>query len=312
VVIDQLPEPLTPPTCDLRDFAYMPLDVVRLRDSDLAATPDGEVFRAAILSWCTAWHQVPAASLPDDDPVLARLLGYGRDVKGWTKLRAAGALKGFVKCSDGRLYHPVVAEKAVTAWEAKQAQRNRTKKARDARLSQGKERSVTGDVTGSKGEGEGELKGEGQEQSSGGGDNDLFGDLPKPEPVLTKAEIIDLAFTAYDQAAGRLGWGECQARTETRRQKLGKRLDDAGGLDGWRSALEKCEASTFLMGRAPPQHDRAPFKLDIDFLLQQSSFVKLMEGKYDNREVSKAGSAGGGYLAAAARVAARRLTAGTD
>lgn len=32
----QLPEPLTPPDCDLRDFAFMPLDVARLRDSDLA------------------------------------------------------------------------------------------------------------------------------------------------------------------------------------------------------------------------------------------------------------------------------------
>ena len=119
-----LPEPLTPPDCDLRDFSFMPLDVARLRDSDLAATPDAEVFRTAMLSWCAAWHQVPAASIPDDDAVVARLVGLGRDVNGWRKLRAAGALRGFVKCSDGRLYHPVVAEKANESFAKKQSYRS--------------------------------------------------------------------------------------------------------------------------------------------------------------------------------------------
>lgn len=122
---EHLPAPIVPADVDLRDFAFMPLDVVRLRDSDLAATPDGEVFRAAVIAWCVSWHQLPAASLPDDDAVLARLLGYGRDVKGWLKLRAAGALHGFVKCSDGRLYHPDLSSKAIRAWQEKLKQQAR-------------------------------------------------------------------------------------------------------------------------------------------------------------------------------------------
>lgn len=156
-------EPLTPADCDLRDFPHMQLDVLRLRDSDLAAVPDAEVFRAAVLSWCVAWHQVPAASLPDDDAALCRLLGYGRDIKTWQKIRAAGALRGYVTCSDGRLYHPVVAEKAVDAWQKKRAQRDRTEAARLARLSQRLSQtpagSVTDNVTESKGE-ERERRGE--------------------------------------------------------------------------------------------------------------------------------------------------------
>lgn len=115
----ELPSPLTPAGCDLRDFPFMPLDVMRLRDSDLAAVPDAEVFRGAVLAWCASWHQIPAASLPDDDAAIARLVGMGRDVKGWRKLRDAGALRRFVKCADGRLYHPVVAEKANEAWQRK-------------------------------------------------------------------------------------------------------------------------------------------------------------------------------------------------
>lgn len=117
-----LPEPLTPAGCDLTDFQYMELDVRRLRDSKFASTPSGNAFRAGLMLWCAAWHQVPAASLPDDDVELASLAGFGRmpfSVKEWRKLRTE-ALHGFVKCSDGRLYHAVIAEKAVSAYAAKE------------------------------------------------------------------------------------------------------------------------------------------------------------------------------------------------
>lgn len=125
----QMNEPLTQPDCDLRDFAFMPLDVIRLRDSDLAATESPDACWAAVLLWCASWHQVPAASLPDDDRVLANLAGFGRVVKEWQKLKS-GALRGWVKCSDGRLYHPVIAEKAIEAWRGKQERQWRTECAR--------------------------------------------------------------------------------------------------------------------------------------------------------------------------------------
>lgn len=110
--------PLVPIEVDLQDFSYMPLDVRRLRDSDLAALESPEACWAAVLLWAASWHQVPAASLPDDDRVLANLAGYGRVVKEWKRVRD-GALRGWIKCDDGRLYHPVVAEKALEAWNSK-------------------------------------------------------------------------------------------------------------------------------------------------------------------------------------------------
>lgn len=58
-----LPDPLIDSDVDLRDFAYMPLDVVRFRDSDFTAITDGEAFKAGVLLWCASWHQVPAGSL---------------------------------------------------------------------------------------------------------------------------------------------------------------------------------------------------------------------------------------------------------
>ena len=38
------PEPLTPPECDLRGMPFMPLDIVRLFDSDLYALSTGDEF----------------------------------------------------------------------------------------------------------------------------------------------------------------------------------------------------------------------------------------------------------------------------
>ena len=113
-----LPKPLVAAGTDLRDFQYMPLDVVRFRDSDFTALIDAEAFRAGVMLWCAAWHQVPAASLPDDDRILANLAGYGRVVAAWLTVKES-ALHGWIKCCDGRLYHPVVAEKANESYEAK-------------------------------------------------------------------------------------------------------------------------------------------------------------------------------------------------
>ena len=106
------PEPLVPAEVDLRDFPFIPLDVVRLRDSRLAAISSGDEFMAWMMLVCASWHQQPAGSLPDDDVDLARLAGFGRVVKEWEKVRD-GALYGWILCSDGRFYHPIVAEKAL-------------------------------------------------------------------------------------------------------------------------------------------------------------------------------------------------------
>lgn len=117
----ELPEPLTPPECDCRGLPFMPLDTVRLMDSDLFALSTGDEFKAAVALWCKAWTQLPAGSIPDDDRVLAVLSGAGAR---WRKVRDM-ALRGWVKCSDGRLYHPVVCEKALGAWGHRQSQRAR-------------------------------------------------------------------------------------------------------------------------------------------------------------------------------------------
>lgn len=111
----ELPAPLVPAECDLRDFYFMPLDVARLRDCRFAYASSGDGFRSAVLLWCASWHQLPAASLPDDDVELAHLAGFGRVVSEWLKIKSE-AMHGFILCSDGRWYHPHIAAEARKAW----------------------------------------------------------------------------------------------------------------------------------------------------------------------------------------------------
>ena len=83
-----LPPPPVPADADLRHYDDMPLEVRRLRDSGIAGVADAEVFRCGLLTWCVAWHQVPAGSLPTADADLCRLVGLGRDLKTWKKIKS--------------------------------------------------------------------------------------------------------------------------------------------------------------------------------------------------------------------------------
>jgi hypothetical protein len=105
-------QPPIEPTADVRSIPTMPLDVARLRASGIAQAVNAEAFRAAVLLWCHAWHQVPAGSLPTDDTELRIITGI-RDPRDWDRLRNE-ALHGFIEI-EGRLYHPVVCEMAKRA-----------------------------------------------------------------------------------------------------------------------------------------------------------------------------------------------------
>ena len=138
-------EPLVPAEVDLRDFGFMPLDVRRLLTSEtwIEAADTPKVGHAAMCLWAESWHQLPAASLPDNDRVLARLAMC--DPRTWAKLKQQ-ILSGWVKCDDGLLYHPVVAEKALESWKAKLSQRERTRAATEAREAKRRAQQIERDV----------------------------------------------------------------------------------------------------------------------------------------------------------------------
>lgn len=108
---DEMPDPLVPPEVDLNGLGFMPMKHLKVLQSTLFVKSTGDEFKAAFALWCTSWTEVPAGSLPDDEQMLET---FSRS-KVWTKVRDR-ALHRWVKCSDGRLYHPVIAELALDAW----------------------------------------------------------------------------------------------------------------------------------------------------------------------------------------------------
>lgn len=150
---DTPPEPFVPPEVDLRGYKFMPLygDKLFYSETWIAASADAKV--AALKLW---WHayarEVPAGSLPDNDQFIAEYAGYGVGVarKAWLKIRAQ-VMRGWIKCSDGRLYHRFVTGIVTEAFEYRNRDRHRTENARKARQlqrqSQSKASSDNGSVT---------------------------------------------------------------------------------------------------------------------------------------------------------------------
>lgn len=122
--LQALPKPLTPAGCDLRDFPKMMIDVPRLFASTFNASASRSPLAWMIghKLWYRSWHQVPAGSLPNDDDELCHLAELGFDAKSFAKAKAL-AMRGWIECDDGRLYHHVVCEAALEAWQEKLRQR---------------------------------------------------------------------------------------------------------------------------------------------------------------------------------------------
>jgi hypothetical protein len=139
----ELPSPPVPSACDLRRYSWIPVPVSLVRDSTWWLTASDAAQAAQLRLMVASWHQVPAASLPDDDRLLAKLGRISSKViRCLTEIR-----KEWTLCTDGRLYHPELAEIALDSWEKMQSQAARTAAARAARAQ--KRGSVTEDVTGS-------------------------------------------------------------------------------------------------------------------------------------------------------------------
>jgi hypothetical protein len=114
------PKPPIPAGVDLHDFSFVPVFRSQLFRSTFHARASDAEWRAGFTLWLKSWDQMPAGSLPDDDIELCRLAEFGRDQRGWKKVKQM-ALHGWYKCDDGRLYHRVVAEGVMAAYMRRRA-----------------------------------------------------------------------------------------------------------------------------------------------------------------------------------------------
>jgi uncharacterized protein YdaU (DUF1376 family) len=135
---DLRPAPLVSSDVDITGLDGFMLNVQRLFASELWALSTGDEMKAALALWGRAWQQSPPGSVPNDERVLAAFSCAGKD---WKKVKAM-ALRGFVECSDGRLYHRVLCEDVLNASRKRQAFRERTRNATEARRQRNEERDA--------------------------------------------------------------------------------------------------------------------------------------------------------------------------
>jgi hypothetical protein len=316
VVIEEmtdLPEPLVTIEVDLRDFSFLPIDITRLFDSEFHARANDAEWRAGITLWLKSFHQVPAASLPDDDVLLTRLSEHGRDIDSWKAVRKM-ALWGWVKCSDGRLYHPVVAEKAMEAYKKKQSSSIRGKIGNEKRwgkkqpmaegspkdhlaIAEGSLDDKKFFAQGSQGTGTGTGTGTGNiknydANASLSADIDASADSAvqtaenkpgEPEntgtndktPPCPHQKIIDLYHKHLAPFCPKVRIWEGQ-----RPKKLLTLWKQNPDLEWWDGFFAYCAESKFLTGRSPPRQGAPPFVATMEWLISPTNFQKIYEGMY--------------------------------
>lgn len=128
-----------------------------------------------------------------------------------------------------------------------------------------------------------------QEDKSPNGDSpsepvaDLFPDPPQETPparkMVTAMEAAKEGFRMWNELAARCGLAKAEKLTPKRMKALGCRMKDAGSVQRFGEVIAKIEHIPWLRG----DNDRG-WRADLDFVCQQSSFVKLMEGVYDRQE----------------------------
>lgn len=115
-------------------------------------------------------------------------------------------------------------------------------------------------------------------------DSSLRSESPPPKPAAGSGDllldadtgdVLQEALGLYNATAGEIGLPKAQVLNQARQSRLRARLKQAGGIEGWKAALAKAAASPLIRG------EKTNWRGDLDFLLQESSFIKLMEGGYD-------------------------------
>jgi hypothetical protein len=263
--VSEAPPPPVPPDLDVSALPGFMLNIHKLLASRLWGMSTGDEFKAAVALWAASWQQVPAGSLRNDE---RELQSHSRSGSRWKKVKAV-AMHGFILCSDGLYYHPVVCADAIRANKARQQRRDAIAKRYDKDPKPDRATAVATAVGHPKHDPE-----PGRTTS-----NDTKRDESKKESPPSAADPVKEAFDAYNALAERIGLPVARKCEADRRGKIRRRLDEWNGLLGWAEALERLAASPHCCG----SNDRG-WRADLDFLLEPRSFTRLMEGRYDARK----------------------------
>jgi len=91
------------------------------------------------------------------------------------------------------------------------------------------------------------------------------------DPPVTEDEIIE----CWNDLASRTGLPKIKVMNDKRRNMLRKRIKECPDVATWSLAFRNIERSSFLRG----DNERG-WQADFDFLIQPTSFMRIIEGSY--------------------------------
>lgn len=94
---------------------------------------------------------------------------------------------------------------------------------------------------------------------------------PDGEPPLSVLEVVE----AWNELADDCDLPKVGKLTDSRKRRLQARIRQYPEVESWRAAFGTIRRSPFLQG-----NNARGWKADFDFLLQDKSFTKLVEGSY--------------------------------
>ena len=287
------PEPPYPADTRSRGWKFE-LDLERIVDSDTWQVAPPDLRPWLLMLWAMSWRCTPTGALPGDDYLIAARIGMPLTM---FQTYRETLLRGWIRHSDGKLYHETITERVVSmlamrAGEKKRQADYRAKKQRD-----------TPSVT----DGHGEVTRDKRVNTT-----------PEPEPVPRTLDALppdggrvvgadapptpkaakvhddcppcphDAIVAAYHEELPTcpkvLEWNERRKsylRGRWRAKWSEKRFgDQAGGIDYFRRYMKHVAKSRFLTGQAPAQPGRKVFVANLEWLLRPENWTKVIEGSF--------------------------------
>lgn len=94
---------------------------------------------------------------------------------------------------------------------------------------------------------------------------------------------IQEALALWNESAERCSWPQVRLNREQPRDRTNKLREILkNGMEDWREALAKAEASDFLCGRTNRSPSHAGWRFNIDTMVRPAFFTRLLEGVYSN------------------------------
>lgn len=261
-----LPDPPYPPDTHVRGWKFQ-IDHERLLSSDTWALAQPDERPWLLMVWHTAWVQRPAGAFTDDRAVIAAKIGMPQ------KLFSAHAdvlLRGFVRHSDGRLYHPVIVAQVIDWQERNRRERERVRAWRESSntyVTRNKRVSTTPEP-----------------EPEPDKDVEANASCPKadasaPEPAAPcpYEEIWKLWCAMLPELRKPVSPSHW---TDNRKARIRARWrDQLPDLDSWRECFDLVRASPFLMGNTTSP-GRRPFQADLFWITKPENLLKLYENRY--------------------------------